>query len=124
MDRQAGRWVRYTAPGAPVVEVSWDDAVPELGIWSRADADLLCIEPWHGMSSPVDFDGDFHDKPGIMLIHAADARRATYRIRVAWSGGADRGAVARRRRRRQGQAAQPPRRGPGPPPVRPGRPTP
>jgi galactose mutarotase-like enzyme len=83
MDRPASRSVRYTAPGAPVVEVSWDDGFPELGIWSRVDADLLCIEPWHGMSSPVDFDGDFHDKPGIMLIQPGEARRATYRIRVA-----------------------------------------
>jgi galactose mutarotase-like enzyme len=83
MDKPASNSVTYTAPGAPLVEVSWDDGFPELGIWSRPDADLLCIEPWHGMSSPADFDGDFHDKPGVMLIPPGEARRATYRIRVS-----------------------------------------
>ncbi len=81
----ASRSVRYTAPGAPVVEVSWDDGFPSLGVWSRADADLLCIEPWHGMSSPADFDGEFMDKPGLMLIPPGEAREATYRIRVSGS---------------------------------------
>lgn len=82
MDHPASRSVRYTAPGAPAIEVSWDDGFPELGIWSRPDADLLCIEPWHGMSSPDGFDGDFHDKPGVMLLQPGEARRATWRIRV------------------------------------------
>lgn len=90
MDRPASRSVRYTAsgpsgaaPDAPVIKVSWDDGFPELGIWSRPDADLLCIEPWHGMSSPADFDGDFHDKPGVMLLQPGETRHATYRIRIS-----------------------------------------
>lgn len=83
LERPASRSVRYTAPGAPVVEVSWDSGFPSLGIWSRPDADLLCIEPWHGMSSPAGFDGEFRDKPGIMLIPPGEARSATHRIRVA-----------------------------------------
>jgi len=76
-------WVRYSAPGAPAVTVAWDSGFPNLGIWSRADADLLCIEPWHGMASPAGFDGDIMDKPGIMHIPPGEMRRAVHRIAIA-----------------------------------------
>jgi galactose mutarotase-like enzyme len=82
MDAPASTWVRYSAPGAPAVTVSWDSGFPNLGIWSRPDAALLCIEPWHGMASPVRFDGAFADKPGLMHIPPGERRRAVHRIAV------------------------------------------
>ncbi|HEY2133603.1 MAG TPA: aldose 1-epimerase family protein [Acetobacteraceae bacterium] len=81
LDHPASQSVRYTADGGPVIEVSWD-GFPELGIWSRAGADLLCIEPWRGMASPAGFDGEFSDKPGLMLIPPGEQRQAVHRIRV------------------------------------------
>lgn len=85
MDAPASNWVRYGVPGngaAPAVTVGWDSGFPNLGIWSRPDAALLCIEPWHGMASPEGFDGDFADKPGLMLIPPGERRRAVMRIAV------------------------------------------
>ncbi len=82
LDRLASHSVRYTAPGAPVVEVSWE-GLPELGIWTRPGMDLLCIEPWHGMSDPAGFDGDFTAKPGLMHIPAGQRRSALHRIAIA-----------------------------------------
>ena len=79
MDAPASSWVRYSAPGAPGVTVSWDSGFPNLGIWSRPDAGLLCIEPWHGMASPVGFDGAFADKPGVMLIPPGERRLRRFR---------------------------------------------
>jgi galactose mutarotase-like enzyme len=73
--------LRYTAPGAPVVEVAWQ-GFRELGIWSRAGGDFLCIEPWHGMASPSGFDGEFCDKPGLMLIPPGERRTLWMRIRL------------------------------------------
>lgn len=35
--------VRYTAPGAPAVEVAWD-GFRQLGLWSREGGDFLCID--------------------------------------------------------------------------------
>jgi galactose mutarotase-like enzyme len=81
LDRLASQSVRYTAPGAPVIEVSWQ-GLPELGIWTRPGVDLLCIEPWHGMSDPADFDGDFHAKPGLHLIPPGETRSALHRIAI------------------------------------------
>ncbi len=77
----ASRRVRYEAPGAAhAIEVGWD-GFTDLGIWSKP-ADFLCIEPWSGHASPVGFDGEFRDKPGVMLIEPGDAvvRMLTVRI--------------------------------------------
>ncbi len=77
----ASRSVRYTAPGAPAIEVAWE-GFRQLGLWSRAEGDFLCIEPWHGTASPADFDGEFLDKPGLMLIPPGERRTLSIRIRV------------------------------------------
>ncbi|TIV05915.1 MAG: aldose 1-epimerase family protein, partial [Mesorhizobium sp.] len=41
---------------------------------------FLCIEPWHGIASPIDFDGEFAGKPGVMLIEPGARRILSYRI--------------------------------------------
>ncbi len=75
------RSLRYAAPGAPTIELSWE-GFGQLGIWSRQGGDFLCIEPWHGFASPEDFAGEFTEKPGLMLIPPGDRRQLLYRIRV------------------------------------------
>jgi galactose mutarotase-like enzyme len=81
LPKPASRSVRYTAPGAPAIEVAWE-GFEQLGIWSRDGADFLCIEPWHGTASPIDFDGEFRDKPGLMLIPPGERRALSMRIRL------------------------------------------
>jgi galactose mutarotase-like enzyme len=85
-DRLSSRSVRFTAPGTEAIEVSWT-GFHQLGVWSRmTEADLcgdfLCIEPWFGTASPADFDGEFRDKPGLMLIPPGERRVMTMRIRL------------------------------------------
>jgi galactose mutarotase-like enzyme len=75
------RSVRYTAPGAPAIEVAWD-GFRQLGVWSHVGGDFLCIEPWHGTASPMDFDGEFLDKPDLMLIPPGERRVLSLRIRL------------------------------------------
>jgi galactose mutarotase-like enzyme len=81
LDQPASTSVRYAADRGPSIEVSWQ-GFRELGVWSKLGTALLCIEPWHGFASPVDFDGEFTDKPGLMHIAPARQRILTYRIRV------------------------------------------
>jgi galactose mutarotase-like enzyme len=81
LPQPASRSVRYTATGAPAIEVAWE-GFEQLGIWSRDGGDFLCIEPWHGMASPTDFDGEFRDKPGLMLIPPGERRTLSMRIRL------------------------------------------
>ncbi len=83
LDRPASTSVRYAAEHGPAIEMSWQ-GFRELGIWSKpGGAPFLCIEPWHGLASPVDFDGEFTDKPGVMLIEPGAKGALTYWVRLA-----------------------------------------
>jgi galactose mutarotase-like enzyme len=82
LDRPASTSVRYAADRGPSIDMAWQGFC-ELGVWAKLDgAQLLCIEPWHGFASPVDFDGEFTDKPGLMQIAPARHRTLSYRIGV------------------------------------------
>jgi galactose mutarotase-like enzyme len=81
LDRLNSSSVRYAAPGAPAIEVSWS-GFQQLGIWQRPGADFICIEPWFGHADPVGFDGTLLDKPGMMLIPPGEKRVLSHRIRV------------------------------------------
>lgn len=79
LDRLASNSVRYTAPGAPAIEMSWN-GFRELGLWSKEGAAFLCIEPWYGHATPAGFTGDFEEKPG--LLHVAPGQSETLSLRV------------------------------------------
>jgi galactose mutarotase-like enzyme len=82
LDEVASNSVRYAADRGPSIDVSWE-GYRELGIWSKlGGAPFLCIEPWRGFASPVDFDGEFIDKPGLMHIAPGKNHVLKYRIRV------------------------------------------
>ena len=83
MDSLASTSVRYAADRGPSIEMFWE-GFPELGIWSKpGGAPFVCIEPWHGMASPSDFDGEFADKPGLMHIAPGGNQVLKYRIRAS-----------------------------------------
>ncbi len=86
MDRLASSGVRYTAPGAPFIDVGWT-GFEQLGLWSKPGADFVCIEPWYGYASPVDFDGDFSSKPGVMLLAPGERREFALRIAIGGASG-------------------------------------
>lgn len=46
------------------IEVSFDQ-FPFLGIWSKKDADFICIEPWQGITDGQDASGLLEEKEGI-----------------------------------------------------------
>lgn len=78
----ASRSVRYGAEAGPALTVLWD-GFPQLGIWSRAGGDFLCIEPWRGMASPADFDGAFAAKPWLAIIPPGESLKAKLDINIA-----------------------------------------
>ncbi|MCK8783945.1 aldose 1-epimerase family protein [Roseomonas sp. NAR14] len=81
LDRPRSRSLRFTAPGAPTLDFSWH-GFRELGLWTRAGGDFLCIEPWCGMASEEGFDGEFATKPGLMLIPPGESRALGWRVAV------------------------------------------
>ncbi len=82
MEHPASRWVRFAAPGAGSITVSWT-GFSQLGLWARPDADFLCIEPWQGMASPADFSGEFATKPWLMHILPGQSACSNYRIEIS-----------------------------------------
>ena len=82
LDHPASTSIRYAAHRGPSIGLQWR-GFRELGIWSKPDgAAFLCLEPWRGVASPVDFDGEFLDKPGIMTIAPGQTEILSYRISV------------------------------------------
>jgi len=69
LDRVASRRVVYGAPNGPSIEVSFPH-MPQLGLWTKPGAGFICIEPWHGFASPVGFEGELKDKPGMVTVQA------------------------------------------------------
>jgi galactose mutarotase-like enzyme len=57
----------YGAPTGVRLELQFPHT-PYLGLWSKPGAPFICIEPWHGMSDPAGFVGDFADKPGVFVV--------------------------------------------------------
>ncbi len=41
---------------------------PYLGLWTKKDADFLCIEPWCGIADSTDASGDITQKEGIIAL--------------------------------------------------------
>jgi galactose mutarotase-like enzyme len=86
LDALASRSVRYVGPSGPSLEIAWS-GFRELGIWSKpSGAAFLCIEPWRGFASPQGFDGEFADKPGLMLIAPGATETLQMRITVDGQG--------------------------------------
>jgi galactose mutarotase-like enzyme len=55
---------------------------PYLGVWSKPAAQFICIEPWHGVTDPVGFSGDFTAKPGVFVVAPGAAFASAMAITV------------------------------------------
>jgi galactose mutarotase-like enzyme len=66
------RSVTYGADHGPRLSVSYPTS-PYLGIWTKPNADFICIEPWNGVADPDGFSGGFQTKPGVFLVAAGEA---------------------------------------------------
>ena len=87
MDRLASSSLTYSAPGAPAIDVGWE-GFRDLGIWSKGGGDFVCVEPWYGYASPVDFDGPFPTKPGLLHIPPGEERKLSLSIAILPPGAA------------------------------------
>jgi len=80
-DQLRSRSVEYGAPGRGSIRIDFPD-MPHLGIWTKPGAGFICIEPWQGHADPEGFDGEFADKPGIVLIEPGATRAFEMRITI------------------------------------------
>jgi galactose mutarotase-like enzyme len=80
-DRLKSRSVTYGSDAGPQLRVSFPDA-PYLGVWTKPGAPFICIEPWHGITDPQGFTGDFKDKPGVFVLAAGESLPTTMAIEL------------------------------------------
>jgi galactose mutarotase-like enzyme len=69
-DQINSRSVLYGSKDGPRIKIGFPDA-PYLGVWTKPGAPFICIEPWHGVTDPEGFSGDFTDKPGVFVLKGA-----------------------------------------------------
>jgi galactose mutarotase-like enzyme len=72
LDQIKSRSVTYGSHDGPRIRISFPDT-PYLGLWTRPGAPFICIEPWHGITDPQGFSGDFSRKPGVFVLKPATA---------------------------------------------------
>lgn len=81
-DRIRSRNVEYGVPGQRSIKVGFA-GMPHLGIWTKPGARFICIEPWQGHASPVGFDGELGEKPGVVLVSPGDTREFAMEISLS-----------------------------------------
>jgi galactose mutarotase-like enzyme len=84
LDAVRSRSVSYGSLDGPRLRVDFPDT-PYLGLWSKPGAGFVCVEPWHGLSDPAGFSGDFRDKPGVFSVGPGNAREIE--ITITWLPG-------------------------------------
>jgi galactose mutarotase-like enzyme len=80
-DRITSRAVEYGVPGQRLIKAAFPE-MPHLGIWTKPGAGFICIEPWQGYASPIEFDGELADKPGIVCVGPGEVRRFSMVISI------------------------------------------
>jgi galactose mutarotase-like enzyme len=74
----AGSRAWYGADGRPGIALAFAD-LPQLGIWTKPNGPFICIEPWHGLTSPADPDEPLDRRAGAILLAPGEARSFTLR---------------------------------------------
>ena len=87
-DRLQSRSLTYGSDAGPRLRVSFPDA-PYLGVWTKPGAPFICIEPWHGVTDPQGFSGDFKDKPGVFVLTPGKSLSTTMNIELLEPAGGD-----------------------------------
>ena len=68
------RRLRYQSPAGPALDLCWEN-YGDLGLWTKPGADFLCLEPWCGYASPLGWDGELAQKPGVVNLEGGGTRR-------------------------------------------------
>lgn len=80
-DRIRSRSLIFGKPGKPALHFTWS-GFPQFGVWTKPGAPFLCLEPWHGFSSPAGAEGEFRDKPGLLHLQPREEWEGQWSVRM------------------------------------------
>ncbi|MCL9808544.1 aldose 1-epimerase family protein [Flavobacterium luminosum] len=58
------------------------EGFPHLGIWKKANAPFLCIEPWQGFADHCDDSGEIFQKEGIIVLPPNEVFTTSFSITI------------------------------------------
>ena len=56
------------------------DGFKYLGVWSKEDADFVCIEPWHNTADKIDSDGILENKEDVIKLEVGKEFTSSYTV--------------------------------------------
>ena len=65
----------------PILKFSFAD-FPNFGIWTKANAPFICLEPWIGYSDTNDAAGNLFEKEGIIVLEKKQSFEASFEIEI------------------------------------------
>jgi galactose mutarotase-like enzyme len=77
----ASAWVALVGPKTRI-QITTNHA-PWFGLWTKPGAPFICLEPWQGHGDFANFDGDFCQREGTILLPAGVEFDFTYAIEVS-----------------------------------------
>lgn len=63
----------------PLLKIIFHD-FPNLGIWTKADAPFICIEPWFGYSDTPKNSGAILEKEGVIILESGEVFQCQFSI--------------------------------------------
>ncbi len=78
-DLRSGKLQLVTEKDSRTVTISFEQ-FPFLGIWSKKDADFICIEPWQGITDGVNASGLLEEKEGICALEPKQQWHACWQV--------------------------------------------
>jgi len=67
--------------GRKALAMEWR-GFPHFAVWTRPNAQFLCLEAWSGHGDPEGFDGELFEKPGMSTLPPGGCERRQVRIRA------------------------------------------
>lgn len=65
----------------PFLKVHYND-FPSLGIWTKSQAQFICIEPWYGYADTINTNGHILEKEGIQILGTNSTFETNYLIEI------------------------------------------
>lgn len=69
----------YRGPDGHGLELTWN-GFRNIAVWTPLDADLLCLEPWTGLPSPMGWHDELSDMPGLRVLPASETFSSTVTV--------------------------------------------
>jgi galactose mutarotase-like enzyme len=67
--------------GNPILQLRFSD-FPYLGIWSKANAPFVCLEPWCGLADNASHEGNILEKEGINILASGQQFTAAFDVEI------------------------------------------